>query len=75
MEQSLDEMAKTSHRSKNWIINEAVREYLERIQLEAERWRETLEALDAVRAGDVIDGERVHQWLESWGKESRPATE
>jgi predicted transcriptional regulator len=69
-------MAKSSHRSKNWLINEAVREYLERSRLDVERWEETLEASDAVRAGDAIDGERVHEWLESWGEDrERPAPE
>ena len=30
-------------------------------------WQDTLDALESVKAGDVIDGESVHDWLESWG--------
>jgi putative addiction module CopG family antidote len=36
---------------------------------EAERWRDTLEALEDVKAGRLIDGERVDAWLASWGTE------
>ena len=31
------------------------------------RWRETLEALEDVAAGRVVDGELVHAWLKTWG--------
>lgn len=36
--------------------------------LAAQRWQETLTALEDVRLGRVIDGDRVHTWLKSWGK-------
>lgn len=70
IEQSLEALAKESQRSKNWLINEALREYLCRHRLEAQRWQETLEALDAVKAGEVVDSEHVHRWLESWGQKN-----
>ena len=31
------------------------------------RWQDTLDALESVKEGKVIDGEKVHDWLESWG--------
>jgi len=34
---------------------------------ESERWRQTLEALEDVSAGQVIDGDVVHAWLRTWG--------
>lgn len=73
IEQSLEGLAAELQRSKNWIINEALRDYLSRQRLEAERWRETLEALESVKTGTVIDGEDVHRWLESWGTEHERA--
>lgn len=73
LEQSLAATAEELNRSKNWIINEALREYLAGQTLEAKRWQETLEALDSIRAGKVVDSADVHKWLESWGKESEAA--
>jgi predicted transcriptional regulator len=32
-----------------------------------EYWQDTLNALESVKEGKVIDGEKVHDWLESWG--------
>lgn len=31
------------------------------------RWQDTLDALESVKEGKVIDGKKVHDWLESWG--------
>jgi len=73
LEHSLEVTAEELHRSKNWIINEALREYLFGQTLEAKRWQETLEALDSMKAGKVVDSEDVHKWLESWGKENESA--
>lgn len=30
-------------------------------------WQDTLEALESVKVGRIVDGEEVHDWLESWG--------
>jgi predicted transcriptional regulator len=30
-------------------------------------WRETLEAMEAVARGEVMDADEVHAWLRSWG--------
>lgn len=73
LEQLLETTARELDRSKNWIINEALREYFLSQQIEAQRWRETLEALESVKTNDVIEAERVHRWLESWGTEGELA--
>jgi len=65
----VEALAAKLQRSKSWVINEAVKNFLERADLEAKRWQETLEALESARAGDVIDGEAVERWLETWGTE------
>jgi len=67
IEKHLEDAVKRSQRSKNWLINQAIREYLEREVQERQRWQETLEALDSANQGKVIDGDTVHQWLQSWG--------
>ena len=67
IEKHLQDAVKRLRRSKNWLVNQAIREYLEREVLERKRWQETLEALDSANQGRVIDGDTVHQWLQSWG--------
>jgi len=66
-ERDLEELASRLDRSKGWVINQALTEYVARQRLEQSRWRETLEALDAAADGRVVDAERVHAWLRSWG--------
>ncbi len=74
VKRDLERVAERQRRSKSWVINQAVREYVRREAREDERWRETLEALDDVAAGRVLPAKDVHAWLRSWGtaKEARP---
>lgn len=67
LEEPLDELASKLSRSKNWIINQAIKDYLSAQALEEKRWQDTLQALESVSQGKVVDGEKVHEWLESWG--------
>jgi predicted transcriptional regulator len=70
LEGDLNELVEESHRSKGWIINEALRSYLENRKLDKKRWQDTLEALEDIRMGRVVDGDKVHAWLESWGTDN-----
>ena len=70
LEETLQDMAKKLQRSRNWLINQAVKEFIEKQASEEKRWQETLQALDSVKAGKVIDAEAVHAWLESWGTDT-----
>lgn len=70
LEEPLKSAAERHHRSKNWLVNQAVREFLQRDALEQQRWQETEEALESARKGRVVDGGAVHGWLESWGDEA-----
>jgi len=66
----LDQLEVTAarlRRSKGWVINDAVREYLEREQRRQQRLAETREALDDLDADRVIDGDAVLEWIDSWG--------
>lgn len=67
LERPLREIASKLKRSKNWVLNQALREYVARNELEEKRWQETLEALESVQEGRVVDGDAVHGWLASWG--------
>ena len=67
IEQGLQAMAGALHRSKSWVINQAVKEFIERQELEKQRWQETLQAMESVAQGRVAPGESVHEWLSSWG--------
>ena len=67
VEEGLEEIADKLNRTKSWVINQALREFLERQDLEQKRWNETLEAMESVAQGRVVSGESVHAWLASWG--------
>lgn len=69
IEQELDAMAASQERSKSWLINQALKEYIERQAMEKTRWQDTLKAMDSVAKGQVVTGEAVHSWLDSWGKD------
>lgn len=73
IEQGLEAMAADQERSKSWLINQALKEYIERQAQEKTRWQETLTAMDSVAKGQVVSGEAVHAWLESWGKDDEQA--
>lgn len=67
VEEGLEDIADKLNRTKSWVINQALREFLERQELEQERWSQTLEAMESVAQGRVVSGEHVHAWLASWG--------
>ena len=69
----LERTAQRLRRSKGWIINDAVREYVEHQEHQARRLEETREALADLEEGRLIDGEAVMDWLESWGSENEKA--
>lgn len=67
VEQDLEAMATSSRRSKSWLINEALHDYIQHKKAEQARWNETVQAMESVARGHVASGESVHAWLESWG--------
>jgi len=69
IEKLLEKAASRLHRSKNWLINQAIREYLARDVNEQQRWQETVVALKSASDGKLVGADKVHAWLESWGKE------
>lgn len=63
----LENLAHKLDRSKNYIINQAIKEFVQRQSMEDSRWEDTLEALNSIKSGKTIDGKEVAAWLESWG--------
>lgn len=71
LSEELDQLAEETQRSRSWLINQAVKEYVVRAHTDAERWQETLAALESVKAGRVVDGEDIDTWLSGWGKSTK----
>jgi predicted transcriptional regulator len=67
MEVPLENLAHKLDRSKNYIINQAIKEFVQRQSMDDSRWEDTLAALNSIKAGKAIDGNEVASWLESWG--------
>lgn len=67
IEQGLQAMTSSTQRSKSWLINQAIKEFIDRQKLEQNRWQQTLQAMESVAQGRVVSGEDVHSWLHSWG--------
>ena len=65
----LEQAAEKLRRSKGWIINDAVKEYLEREERKAHVLEETREALADIKAGRVVDGAEIMDWLDTWGSD------
>ncbi len=70
IETPLEDLSKKLDRSKNYLINRAIKEFLERELIDNSRWSETLEALDSVKSGKLINEKQVNNWLKSWGSEN-----
>ena len=66
----LEQAAEKLRRSKGWIINDALKEYLTREQRKTKMLEETYEALADIKAGRVTDGNEILDWLDTWGPES-----
>lgn len=74
IEKELDAMAASSRRTRSWLINEALGDYIARRKTGQARWEETLQAMESVAQGHAVPAETVHAWLKSWGTaaESKP---
>lgn len=69
IEAPLEKLAQKLDRSKNYIINQAVKEFVARQSMEDARWNDTLIALESVKSGMTVDEKDVSAWLQTWGSE------
>ncbi|MCW9679808.1 CopG family ribbon-helix-helix protein [Dolichospermum planctonicum UHCC 0167] len=67
LQEKLEITANRTKRSKGWIINDALRQYIEQEELKQRILEETQEALADIEASRVVSGEEVMKWLETWG--------
>ena len=70
IEAPLENLAQRLDRSKNYLINQAIKEFVARQAMEDSRWEDTLKALDSVNEGKVINESEVISWLKTWGTDS-----
>ena len=71
VDKPLEALSKKLDRSRNYLINQAIKEFIARQSLEDSRWQDTLEALESIKVGRAIDEEDVNAWLNSWGTNDR----
>ena len=70
IEKPLGLLAEKLERSKSYLINQAVREFIARQSVEDSRWEQTLEAVESINSGKSIDESDVNSWLNSWGTDN-----
>ncbi len=70
VEKPLEMLSKKLDRSRNYLINQAIREFIESRAIEDKRWTETLIALESVKNNQVIQEVEVMDWLKSWGSKN-----
>ena len=73
VEVPLEQLARRLDRSKNYLVNQAIKEFVVRQSMEEIRWSDTVAALESVKAGRLVDSEEVSVWLKSWGSDSPKA--
>ncbi len=66
LDAQIEALAQELDRSKSWIIIRAVKEYLERVDDEKQRWLETRSALESKAKGKVISSEDLQTWMKTW---------
>lgn len=64
--EKVEAMASRLERSRGWVVKQALAAW---VDLEEERHRLTLEALDDVEAGRLIDHASMRAWADSLGTE------
>lgn len=69
IEEPLEALAHKRDRSKNYLINQAIKEFIIKESMAEYRWQETLPALAEVKGDNLVDEASVTSWLESWGSE------
>ncbi|NMG10554.1 ribbon-helix-helix protein, CopG family [Brasilonema sp. UFV-L1] len=67
LEEKLEITATKLQRTKGWVINDALRQYITRQEQKLRMLEETQEAIADIQASRVVSGEEVMKWLETWG--------
>ncbi|MBR8835596.1 MAG: CopG family ribbon-helix-helix protein [Stigonema ocellatum SAG 48.90 = DSM 106950] len=67
LEEKLEVTAKKLQRTKSWIINDALRQYIACEEQKLQMLLETQEAIADIEARRVVSGDEVMEWLSTWG--------
>ena len=70
IENPLEKLANKQDRSKNYLINQSIKEFLARKTLDENKWNETIEALESIKSNRIVEEQDVNEWLDSWGKDN-----
>ena len=69
--QRLEKLGKAKQRSTHWMLQQAVRQYLEIEEYEERLKQETLDRWQEAQDGKLISNEKVQAWLETWGTDDK----
>lgn len=70
LEPLINEFIKENQRTKNWIINEALRIFFESKSIQEQRWKGIVKGIADLKEGNIVEGSEVDAWLASWGSEN-----
>ncbi|MDF5713165.1 MAG: CopG family ribbon-helix-helix protein [Rhizonema sp. NSF051] len=70
IEKKLEVTASRLQRTKGWIINDALRQYIMREEQKQRMLEETEDAIADIEANRIVSGEEVMKWLETWGTQN-----
>lgn len=70
----LARLAENARRSGNWIVNDALREYFSRQELQENRWQEALEMVESFKQGGATKGKEMLARMQGWLQEKRKPT-
>jgi predicted transcriptional regulator len=73
LRQRLLALSESRDRSVHWLMKHAIEAYVEQEERSDTLRQETLARWDDVEAGKTVDNDRVVEWLETWGGNSRKA--
>lgn len=69
-EEPLEKLSLKLDRSKNYLINQAIKEYISRQSMADAQWEDTLKSLASIKESKTIDESEVLSWIKSWGTDN-----
>lgn len=69
LKNKLEELSKSTQRSKSWLAAEAITDYVEREAWQIQQIEEAVQQADSPDA-EWVSHEDVSTWLKSWGTEN-----
>ena len=70
IEAPLEYLSQRLDRSKNYLINQAIKEFLAKQMVADSRWEDTLAALTSVEDAKLVAAGKVADWLQTWGADN-----